>query len=358
MSQLSLNDTAVKDLHITILIIGNRNDSNVVKTKLNNIRRTILIASTETEAADVLSNENVGIVIFVEGTANSMEGKLFSLLSERGCIVLNIGSQPDQNNYPNQFNLLNINSVFESMQFFEKFYYQNVELNRLQSKCSESTRQLDEFVYIVSHDLKAPLRGLASLAMFMQDELGENPKQEVLDILHMIKSRTIRMQNLIDGILHFSKITNSVEEKEKLNIKKIISDVIDLVNPNSNILIESPNDVPELYGSKIKFQEVLFHLVQNAVKFCSNKEKGIVRILIDDKPNFIEVSISDNGIGIKPEHHEKIFGIFQTLQPKDKVESNGIGLTIAKKIVEQQGGKISIQSDSDKGATFKFRWNK
>ena len=165
------------------------------------------------------------------------------------------------------------------------------------------------------------------------------------------------MQSLIDGILHYSRMANSKTEKENINVKELIHNIIDLICPPSNIRIEFPDNLPIIKSERVKLHEVFQNLISNAIKH-NNKEEGEVKISFVEKKEFYEFSVWDNGFGIKPEHQEKIFGIFQTLQSKDKIESTGIGLTIVKKIIEQQDGKITVDSELGKGSTFKFLWKK
>jgi len=281
-------------------------------------------------------------VVFI--TANGNDDKFISQGYEDG--IVDYLTKP-----------LKINDVNTKVRIFEKLYLQKMDLKQYAEKVEGINKQLDEFVYIVSHDLKAPLRGLASLATFMEDELGESPKAEVLDILSMMKSRTARMQNLIDGILHYSRMANSKTENEDVNVKELLNNIIDLICPPSHISINIPDNLPVINSEKIKLHEVFQNLISNAIKY-NDKAIGEVRITFEEKKDKYEFSVHDNGTGIKPEHQEKIFGIFQTLQPKDKIESTGIGLTIVKKIIEQQEGLISVQSEFGKGSTFKFTWKK
>ena len=115
-------------------------------------------------------------------------------------------------------NPLEVNLVKAKVNVFEKAYRQKIELKESNVQLTATNKQLDEFVYIVSHDLKAPLRGLSSLCSFLEEELGGNPKPEVQDLLNMMKSRTGRMQSLIDGILHYSRMANTVSQKENVSV--------------------------------------------------------------------------------------------------------------------------------------------
>ncbi len=252
---------------------------------------------------------------------------------------------------------LDINIVKAKVGVFEKLYRSKQELKAYVEKTQQINKQLDEFVYVVSHDLKAPLRGLASVTSFLEDELGADLKPEVKDLLDMVKSRTSRMQNLIDAILHYSRMANNKTEKETVNLKELIAGILDLLSVPDHVRIEYPDQMPILFDEKIKLHEVFQNLISNAIKH-NKQEKAEVKILCLEKGKYYEFSVSDNGVGIKPEHFEKIFGVFQTLQSKDKQESTGIGLTIVKKIIEQQGGKVWVESEFGKGSTFKFTWNK
>ncbi len=240
---------------------------------------------------------------------------------------------------------------------FSKLYLQQRELKENNELLHRTNKQLDEFVYIVSHDLKAPLRGLSSLATFLEDELGESPKPEILDLLTMMKSRTSRMQQLIDGILHYSRLANTKGQTELVDVKELINNIIDLVSPPETISFTIPDNLPKINCEKIKLHEVFQNLISNAIKYM-DKAEGKIVIGFQDREDEYEFWVKDNGMGIKPEHLEKIFGLFQTLLPKDQCESTGIGLTIVKKIIESERGRITVTSAFGEGSTFGFTWNK
>ncbi|HNS12411.1 MAG TPA: response regulator [Bacteroidia bacterium] len=240
---------------------------------------------------------------------------------------------------------------------FSKLYLQQRELKENNELLHRTNKQLDEFVYIVSHDLKAPLRGLSSLATFLEDEIGANPKPEVQELLNMMKSRTGRMQQLIDGILHYSRLANTKGEPENVCVKDLITNIIDLVAPPDSISFEIADNLPSLNCEKIKLHEVFQNLISNAIKYM-DKPEGRIVIGFQEQEDHYEFWVKDNGMGIKQDHLEKIFGLFQTLLPKDECESTGIGLTIVKKIVESEKGRIKVSSVFKEGSTFSFTWNK
>lgn len=252
---------------------------------------------------------------------------------------------------------LDPNLVKAKIKVFEQLHLQRLELAESNHKLSSINKQLDEFVYIVSHDLKAPLRGLSSLCTFLEEELGDNPKPEITDLLKMMISRTGRMQGLIDGILHYSRMANVATAKEDVDVKPLITNVIDLLDPPSHLKFDIQDSLPVFQAERVKLHEVFQNLIGNAIKY-NNKPDGTISISHLEYPDHFEFMVKDTGCGIKPEHHDSIFKIFHTLLPKDKTESTGIGLTIVKKIVENQGGKVSVDSVIGEGSTFRFTWMK
>lgn len=231
------------------------------------------------------------------------------------------------------------------------------EKERHISDVEKINKQLDEFVYIVSHDLKAPLRGISTLTTFIEEELASQPNEKIKEFLDLLKGRTIRMQNLITAILDYSKLSTSTSPKEDVNVSELIDNIIDMIAPPKNFRFEKQGVFPMLHTEKIKLQQVLQNLISNGIKY-NDKAEGIIKITSEENGSFYKFSVSDNGKGIKKEYHEKIFGVFQTLESKDKTDSTGIGLTIVKKLIEQQGGSIAVESEPGSGSTFSFTWLK
>lgn len=363
--------TAPKTI-VNILIVDDKIENLIsLESILEQEGRKIFRATSGNEALRIALNEEIGLIL-LDVQMPEMDGfEVSRLLKEnsktKDIAVIFVTAISKEEKFTMQgyeegavdylHKPLEINIVQAKVAVFEKLYLQKIDLQKYAEKVQKINKQLDEFVYIVSHDLKAPLRGLASLATFMEDELGQNPKQEVTDLLNMMKSRTSRMQNLIDGILHYSRMGNAKMEKENVNVKDLLINIIDLISPPENFQIEFADNLPIIYTEKIKLHEVFQNLISNGIKY-NDKEKGIIKISFLENKDQFEFCVSDNGVGIKPEHQEKIFAIFQTLQPKDKVESTGVGLTIVKKIIEEQNGTISIESEYGKGSTFKFTWKK
>jgi signal transduction histidine kinase len=142
-----------------------------------------------------------------------------------------------------------------------------------------------------------------------------------------------------------------------VDLNSFINDIIEFCSIPENCSIAIPGKLPVLYGDKIKFQQIFSNLIGNAVKYNDKEDINII-ITTEEKESEWIISVKDNGPGIDPRFHEKIFVIFQTLNPRDTVESTGVGLAIVKKIVEEEGGKIWVESETGKGSDFRFSWPK
>lgn len=214
-------------------------------------------------------------------------------------------------------------------------------------------KELKDFAYIVSHDLKAPLRGIKTLTDWLAtdyaDKLDENGREQ----MNLLLNRVQRMHNLIDGVLKYSRIGRVKEEKVKVNLNDLVSEVIDMVAPPENIEITVENKLPVVECEQIRIMQVFQNLLSNAVKYM-DKPKGQIRIGCVEEDSFWNFSVSDNGPGIQEKYFEKIFQMFQTLTPRDEFESTGIGLTVVKKIIEMYGGRILVESEVGNGTTFFF----
>lgn len=216
-------------------------------------------------------------------------------------------------------------------------------------------RELDQFAYIVSHDLKAPLRAMSSLVSWIEEDSGEFMTRDSKENLQTIVGRIHRMENLIQGILAYSKAGKGKTEKVPVNVKELVTEIIDSIAVPSHISITNNVDVIEMLTEKIKISQVFANLISNAIKY-NDKASGEIEIGCYELGDWTQFYVKDNGPGIEKEYHEKVFMIFQTLSSRDEVESTGIGLAIVKKIVEEQNGKIWVESEPGNGCRFVFTW--
>ncbi|HEX5003138.1 MAG TPA: ATP-binding protein [Bacteroidia bacterium] len=226
-------------------------------------------------------------------------------------------------------------------------------MNEYLHNLEKTNKELDKFAYVVSHDLKAPLRAIGNLTGWIEEDVGHQLPGEVRDNFNIIKQRVIRMEALINGILAYSKAAKNSNPFENMSTFKLVNETIDLSGTLPGTQFKVADDLPVVYSDRIKLQQVFLNLIGNAVKFNPKKDK---KVIITGKKNneFYHFSVTDNGPGIDPRFHEKIFVIFQTIETRDEFESTGVGLAIVKKIVEELGGKIWIESNPGQGSTFHF----
>lgn len=223
----------------------------------------------------------------------------------------------------------------------------------LLNKLEEANDELRSFAYVVSHDLKAPLRGIGSLVHWICQDYGNLFDEDGKEQLNLLVNRTERMHKFIDGILQYTRAGRGDQEKEEVDLNRLIENLPDLLDIPDHIRVVKRSRLPVIEYEKIAIEQVFQNLIGNAIKYM-DKDEGLVSVDCRPDIGFWEFSISDNGPGIDRKYHEKIFQIFQTLSPRDEFESTGIGLTIVKKIIENNGGRIWVRSKTGEGSTFLF----
>jgi signal transduction histidine kinase len=227
------------------------------------------------------------------------------------------------------------------------------ELKKVNMEFSAANKELKEFAYIVSHDLKAPLRAISQLTHWISEDYSHVFDDDGREQMALIIKRVKRMDGLIDGILRYSRVGRIREKEESLDLNLLANEVIDTlaVPDHINIIIE--NKLPVVVRDSIRMKQVFQNLIENAIKFIDTDE-GFIKVRCVDEDTSWKFSVSDNGPGIDPRYHEKIFQIFQTLTARDEHESTGIGLTLVKKIIGLYGGSVWVESQTGQGTTFFF----
>jgi signal transduction histidine kinase len=239
-----------------------------------------------------------------------------------------------------------------------------IELERINLILSRSThlledrnQELDNFSHIASHDLQAPLRGIANLAEWLVSDLEGKLPIENQHQLELIQSRVSQMNALISGLLQYARVGRENIDTNPVNLSQLLAEVIDLLAPPIELQIQFPVDLPSIDTQTLLLKQVLSNLIGNAIKY-RNAPNGKVEILVEDRADCFQFKIVDDGIGIALEDRKKIFSIFQTLVSREDLKGTGIGLTIVKKIVESRGGSVWVESELGQGSTFSFTWPK
>jgi len=217
--------------------------------------------------------------------------------------------------------------------------------------------ELDQFAYVASHDLKAPLRAISNLSEWIEEDLGDQLPEDNQHQLSLLRNRVHRMEALINGLLEYSRVGRRERQIEEVDIRQMIEDAVDFVAPPESFTILLPEESSTIRTNRTALNQVFSNLISNAIKH-HDRDDGTIQITSQDQGSLMEFAVIDDGPGIDPQYHDKVFTIFQTLKSRDELESTGIGLSLVKKIVESEGGSIRLESELGEGATFRFSWPK
>lgn len=231
------------------------------------------------------------------------------------------------------------------------------------AELQRSNRELDQFAYVASHDLKAPLRAIHLLATWISEDAGEHLPTASQEHLEKLQGRVRRMETLLDDLLAYSRAGRQRNPPEVVDTDALLHNVIELVSPPPGFTIRTIGQFPVMRVERAPLETVFRNLIGNAIKHHHNLAEGLLEIRARqlDEPgqeHLVEFIFKDNGPGIAPAFHARIFEMFQTLKPRDEVEGSGIGLAVVKRAIESRGGTIVVESELGEGATFRFTWPK
>jgi PAS domain S-box-containing protein len=231
---------------------------------------------------------------------------------------------------------------------FEK-EQQRLELER-------SNADLEEFAYVASHDLKAPLRAISHLVEWISEDIEVTASTETIDNLKLLRGRVVRLQSLLDGLLAYARIGKARVSYEQVDVNQVVRDVVAVLSPPPGFDVVCDGKLPLLRTHRTPILAVLQNLISNGIKHHDRNE-GRITIAMKLENGVAEFRVSDDGPGIEPRFHERIFVIFQTLTSRDELETSGIGLAIVKKRVETHAGRIWVESAPPaRGTTIVFTW--
>ena len=216
-------------------------------------------------------------------------------------------------------------------------------------------KELDDFAYSASHDLKAPLRAIDNLSNWILEDAFDLLPQDSQQHLNHLRQRVHRMEQLLDDLLQYSRAGRSEYPLEKVNFTTFQEEVISPIELPDGFTIQVPEDFPSIHTHRIPLNQVFSNLINNAIKH-HDKDQGVIVIDWEKNGDMIFFNIRDDGPGIDAAFHERIFQMFQTLKPRDDVEGSGMGLALVQKLVHNYGGEITVSSNPVKGTTFTFSW--
>lgn len=229
-------------------------------------------------------------------------------------------------------------------------------LRQTMNELDRSNKELEQFAYVTSHDLREPLRMMTSFSQSLEKRYKDRLDSTANDYIHFIVDGAARMQRLIDDILIYSRVTTKAMPFVAVDMEEVLQDVLSNLkvaaeDAKAQILHEP---LPVIHADPSQMSQVLQNLIGNALKFSRDGVSPVVRITARQKADEWIFSVSDNGIGIDPELFGKLFNLFQRLHPPDKYPGTGVGLAVTKKIVERHGGRIWIESEPGRGSSFLF----
>jgi PAS domain S-box-containing protein len=229
----------------------------------------------------------------------------------------------------------------------------NADLARAVQDLERSNQELRDFAHVAAHDLKAPLRGIATLADWIVQDYADRLDDQGRENLGLLQDRVMRMTRLIEGILRYSEIGHGQLDVESIDAGVLVNEVIEQLAPPEYVAVSVEGRLPTVYAERTQLTQVFQNLISNAIKYL-DKPEGCVRVTARDAGDRWLFRVSDNGPGIDREYFDRIFQMFQTLAKTDRCESTGLGLAVVKKIVEMHGGRVWVESEAGQGSTFCF----
>lgn len=361
----------------TILLVDDRPENLIsLEEMLAQEGRTFIKASSGNEALrQVLKNDRIGLIMLdvqmpdMDGFEVAQLLKLNPKTRDISIIFVTALSKEDQYvlkgfqegavDYLQK--PLNTDITKAKVNVFEKLYFYQRNLKNTITELDRINKQLERFVYIVSHDLKSPLTGLIAILSLleMRQEEGAFVQEEVVEYTGLAKSAAYYMSNMIDDLLDYSQKSAEQQTVELVDTKQLTQQISRFLFPPTHIQIQIDESMPTLRARRLKLQQVFQNLISNAVKY-NDKSTGLIRIGYEDKGDLVEFFVKDNGPGVSDEDQAVIFNLFRRGRAEATLResSTGVGLNILKMLVEEQGGALRVDSRQGQGSTFYFEWRK
>lgn len=236
----------------------------------------------------------------------------------------------------------------------ERYRQQSIELSAANIELKKTNQELESFAYVASHDLQEPLRKIQAFGDLLKTQQAAYLTESGKDLLDRMQTSTGRMQALIRDLLTYSQVNNARQPFEPVSLSDIINDVIndldDIIQEKQAQVVSDP--LPDITGSRFQLQQLFQNLLSNALKFQPAGNRPVIRITAVSSESGLTIQVIDNGIGFDSRFKDQIFKMFQRLNATNQFKGTGIGLAICKRVVENHGGTITVDSILDQGTTF------
>jgi signal transduction histidine kinase len=229
------------------------------------------------------------------------------------------------------------------------------ELHRQRAELERSNRELQQFAYVASHDLRAPLRAIDALSQWLAQDLQSAFDENQRAQMELLRGRVRRMDRLLGDLLDYARAGGEAVDVESVDVGAVLAEVIELCNVPAGFGVVTVAPLPVLETARLPLRRVLLNLIGNAIKH-HDRPTGRVEVSVTPTEEHVTVRVADDGPGIPPAFHEKVFQMFQTLKPRDAVEGSGMGLALVRKLVENVGGTVWVEPNGERGAVIAFNW--
>ncbi len=289
-----------------------------------------------------------------QGTVKNTKLELKTKSGEKVGVILNVNAVRD-NNGRILYSASSWTDISEIILAEERLKQNNEDLRQANLELIRSNKELDEFAYAASHDLKSPLRAIDNLSKWILKDSGHLLPEKSRNDLETVRVRVARMNSLLSGLLEFSRIGQMNDKIESVDTTEVVKSAFELSLPPTGFSLEIEGSLPKFETVKVPFEKVMRNLLDNAIKH-HDREDGKVTIRCNQDLEFYQFDIEDDGPGISEKYREQIFHMFKTLKPKGKGGGSGVGLALVKKTVENLKGEIDIDSAAPTGTIFRFTW--